>query len=121
MTGGSGVKRIAAGLELPLHRPARKPGSTRIPKVTDHTPVACAATVPGQEDPVTVIDDYAELSRLAEELRALQAVQNAAGDLGRARRYGWPEDRQAILAETLAAARVRLTAVKNGTGESMAD
>jgi hypothetical protein len=63
---------------------------------------------------VTVIDDHAELSRLAEELKALQAVQNAAGDLGRARRYGWPEDRQAILAETLAAARARLAAVKDG-------
>ena len=61
---------------------------------------------------MTVIDDYAELSRLAEELRALQAVQNAAGDLGRARRYSWPADRQAILAETLASARARLAAVK---------
>ena len=58
--------------------------------------------------------DYAETARLAEELRALQAVQNAAGDLGRARRYGWPQDRQAILAETLAAARARFAAVKNG-------
>jgi hypothetical protein len=58
--------------------------------------------------------DYAETARLAEELRALQAVQAAAGDLGRARRYGWPEDRQAILAETLAAAGARLAAVKSG-------
>ena len=41
-------------------------------------------------------------------------MQNAAGDLGRARRYGWPADRQAILAETLAAARARFAAVKNG-------
>ncbi len=60
---------------------------------------------------MTVVD-YAEIARLAEELRALQAVQNAAGDLGRARRYGWPEDKQSILAETLAAARARLAAVK---------
>ncbi len=63
--------------------------------------------------------DYAEAVRQAEELRALQAVQNAAGDLGRARRYGWPEDRQSILAETLAAARARLAAVKGG--ETYAD
>jgi hypothetical protein len=61
------------------------------------------------------VTDYAETARLAEELRALQA---AAGDLGRARRYGWPADRQAILEQTLAAARSRFAAVKNGTGES---
>ena len=58
---------------------------------------------------MTVIDDYAELSRLAEELRARHALQIAAGDLGRARRYGWPADRHAILAANLAAARARLT------------
>ena len=55
MTGGSGVKRIAAGLELPMRRSTRKPGSTRIPKVTDCTLVACAATVPGKEDFMPVI------------------------------------------------------------------
>ena len=64
------------------------------------------------------VTDYAETARLAAELRALQAVQAAAGDLGRARRYGWPSDKQAILSETLAAARSRFVAVKNGTGES---
>ncbi len=67
-----------------------------------------------------VIDDYAEVARQAEELRALQAVQAAAGDLGRARRYGWPQDRQAILEQTLAAARARFAAVKGGA-ETRAD
>ncbi len=57
--------------------------------------------------------DCAETARLAEELRALQAVQIAAGDLGRARRYSWPADRQAILEQTLASARARLAAVKS--------
>ena len=61
-----------------------------------------------------VMHDCAETARQAEELQAWKAVSAAAGDLGRARRYGWPQDRQAILAETLAAARARLTAVKNG-------
>ena len=65
-----------------------------------------------------VMHDCAETARLAEELKARQAVEIAAGELGHARRYGWPADRQAILAETLAAARARLAAVKNGTGES---
>lgn len=62
--------------------------------------------------------DVAEAVRQAEELRARQALQLAAGDLGRARRYGWPADREAIIAANLAAARARLAAVKNGSGES---
>ena len=55
-----------------------------------------------------------EVARQAEELRALQAVQIAAWDLGRARRYSWPADRKAILAETLASSRGRPAAVNNG-------
>ena len=47
--------------------------------------------------------------------RVAALVVHAAGDLGRARRYGWPADRQAILAETLAAARARFAALKSGT------
>jgi hypothetical protein len=66
--------------------------------------------------------DYAEAVRAAEELRARQALQLAAGDLGRARRYGWPADRQAIVAANVAAARARLAVVKNGSGaETHAD
>ena len=62
--------------------------------------------------------DYAEAVRQAEELRARQALQLAAGDLGRARRYGWPADRLAIIAANVAAARDRLAVVKNGTGKT---
>jgi hypothetical protein len=65
---------------------------------------------------MTAVADFAEITRQAEELKAWHAVRTAAGDLGRARRYGWPEDRQAIIAGTLAAARARLAAVKDGTG-----
>jgi hypothetical protein len=63
---------------------------------------------------MTAVHDYAELARQAEELKAWNAVRTAAGDLGRARRYGWPEDKKAIIAEVLAAARARLAAVKDG-------
>jgi hypothetical protein len=63
---------------------------------------------------MTAVHDYAELERAAEELKAWHAVRTAAGDLGRARRYGWPEGRQAIIAEVLAAARARLAAAKDG-------
>jgi hypothetical protein len=63
---------------------------------------------------VTVVAEVAEVARQAEELQAWKAVRVAAGDLGRARRYKWPEDRQEILAATLAAARARLAAVKDG-------
>lgn len=58
--------------------------------------------------------DCAETARLAAELRARHALQLAAGDLGRARRYGWPADRTAIIAANLAAARACLDALKNG-------
>lgn len=63
------------------------------------------------------VTDYAELVRRAEELEAFNAVRNAALDVGRARRYDWPADRQAILAETLEAARARLATVKNSGSE----
>ena len=44
--------------------------------------------------------------------RAEQARQEGqrSRDRGRTRRYGWPSDRQAIIAETLAAARAESTA-----------
>jgi hypothetical protein len=54
-----------------------------------------------------------ELVRQAEEFKAYNAVRAAALSVGRARRYGWPADRQAVLEEVLAAARGRLVAVKN--------
>ena len=105
MTGDSGVKRMRAGFDIASctvtwprlfartqgYLPCRGLRRYRLPREGDLMPVT----------------DYAETARLAEELRALQAVQAAAGDLGRARRYGWPSDKQAILSETLAAARAR--------------
>jgi hypothetical protein len=63
---------------------------------------------------MTAAVDYADLARQAEELRAWNAVRTAAGDLGRARRYKWPADRQEILAANLEAARARLAAAKDG-------
>jgi hypothetical protein len=60
------------------------------------------------------VTDVVELARAAETLAAWEAVRAAAGDLGRARRYGWPEDKQAILAAVLETARNRLAAAKGG-------
>jgi hypothetical protein len=67
---------------------------------------------------MTAAAEYGELVRQAEEFRAERAVRAAAGDLGRARRYRWPADRQAILEATLAAARARLAAAKDGSTTS---
>jgi hypothetical protein len=60
------------------------------------------------------VTDVAELARAAEELQAWNAVRAAAGDLGRARRYKWPEDKQEVLAAVLEAARNRLAAAQGG-------
>lgn len=67
--------------------------------------------MPAARGPV-MAGDVAELARAAEELRAWEAVRAAAGDLGRARRYKWPDDRQGVLAAVLEAARNRLAAAK---------
>lgn len=60
------------------------------------------------------VTDVAELAQAAEELQAWEAVRTAAGDLGRARRYKWPQDKQEVLAAVLQAARTRLAAAKGG-------
>jgi hypothetical protein len=70
--------------------------------------------LPAEEGFVTAVVDYNELARQAEELRAWKAVRTAAGDLGRARRYKWPDDKQEVLAAVLEAARNRLAAAKGG-------
>ena len=67
---------------------------------------------------MTAVADYADLARQAAEPSAWKAVRTAAGDLGRARRYNWPADRQEILAANLEAARARLAAAKDETGET---
>jgi hypothetical protein len=63
---------------------------------------------------MTAAADYTDLARQAEELSAWKAVRTAAGDVGRARRYGWSADRQQVLAEVLETARARLAAVTDG-------
>ena len=54
--------------------------------------------------------------RLAEEFRAERNRVRRGWAVGRARRYKWSADWQAILEATLAAARIRLAEVKAETG-----
>ena len=64
--------------------------------------------------------DVAELAQAAETLAAWEAVRAAAGDLGRARRYKWPQDKQEVLAAVPDAARTRLAAAKGVSEDSRA-
>jgi hypothetical protein len=112
------------GTFVALQKATPAPSSERIPKVPGDPEVSREGPalpppltrpgLPAEGVRVTVVSEVGELARQAEELRAWKAVRVAAGDLGRARRYKWPADKQDILEETLAAARARLAAVKDG-------